>query len=313
MTDIREMFGTSKNTITINTKTTLYQYFNKEHIEEMWDVKFTDGKWEAFVEHYEQTFGEWVSFQMTEAICDLQGGLDWFIEKEEECNACEGKCRSEELEKCEDCGIELRIGCENKPSHHSIFNGCCDNCREEDEDEERQECVGGGDAKCAGKNWYKPSELDLGMCKACYNYMEEEANAEYCAICDKRLGMWKERGKNKYEMKCIIDNMLEEGFESYVCCGLCALDRIKQKTYEKKRNKEDTKNIQWCTRCRSQHEMPECEFVALPQSEGGHQPDWMYEKSEEEANPKSILEQEEEILNKIVIRKEDILALFGDG
>jgi len=33
------------------------------------------------------------------------------------------------------------------------------------------------------------------------------------------------------------------------------------------------KKIQWCDRCKSQHEMPRCEFIALPRSEGGHIPD----------------------------------------
>ena len=51
-----------------------------------------------------------------------------------------GKCESclgEEVEECEKCKIQLRIGSANNPSHHSIFNGCCDDCREgEDEDEE---------------------------------------------------------------------------------------------------------------------------------------------------------------------------------
>ena len=36
------------------------------------------------------------------------------------------------------------------------------------------------------------------------------------------------------------------------------------------------KNVQWCGRCRSQHEMPQCEFIALPRSEGGHIPDMLY-------------------------------------
>ncbi len=36
------------------------------------------------------------------------------------------------------------------------------------------------------------------------------------------------------------------------------------------------KKVQWCGRCRSQHEMPQCEFIALPRSEGGHIPDMMY-------------------------------------
>ena len=47
------------------------------------------------------------------------------------CDDCEGKCRSDETESCEKCSIELRIGCGNNPSDHSIFNGFCDDCREE--------------------------------------------------------------------------------------------------------------------------------------------------------------------------------------
>tara|TARA_R110002167_G_scaffold71803_3_gene202466 strand:- start:1747 stop:2646 length:900 start_codon:yes stop_codon:yes gene_type:complete len=52
-------------------------------------------------------------------------------EPEVECDDCEGKCRADETEKCEDCGVVLRIGCANNPSDHSIFDGCCDDCREE--------------------------------------------------------------------------------------------------------------------------------------------------------------------------------------
>jgi len=52
--------------------------------------------------------------------------------EEEECDDCEGKCRSNETEKCDDCGIELRIGCANNPSDHSIFNDYCDDCRGEE-------------------------------------------------------------------------------------------------------------------------------------------------------------------------------------
>ena len=36
------------------------------------------------------------------------------------------------------------------------------------------------------------------------------------------------------------------------------------------------KNIQWCNRCKTQHKMPRCEFIALPVSEGGHIPDGFY-------------------------------------
>lgn len=50
-----------------------------------------------------------------------------------QCDDCEGKCRADELEQCEKCGIKLRIGCANNPSDHSIFNDRCDDCREEEE------------------------------------------------------------------------------------------------------------------------------------------------------------------------------------
>ena len=52
------------------------------------------------------------------------------------CDDCEGPCKSEETEACDECGIELPIGCGNNPSDQSIFNGCCDDCREESIDEE---------------------------------------------------------------------------------------------------------------------------------------------------------------------------------
>ena len=37
---------------------------------------------------------------------------------------------------------------------------------------------------------------------------------------------------------------------------------------------------QWCSRCRKQHPMPQCEFIALPRSEGGHIPDYLYNYEE---------------------------------
>ena len=67
-------------------------------------------------------------------------------EQGEYCYDCEGKCRADETETCEKCEVELRIGCGNKPSDHSIFNGLCDDCREtesesetESEEEEEEE------------------------------------------------------------------------------------------------------------------------------------------------------------------------------
>jgi len=35
---------------------------------------------------------------------------------------------------------------------------------------------------------------------------------------------------------------------------------------------EEKPKIQWCGRCCSSHEMPPCEFIALPRHEGGHIP-----------------------------------------
>jgi hypothetical protein len=63
---------------------------------------------------------------------EWEGEPLWECEEEEECDDCEGKCRSNETEKCDDCGIELRIGCANNPSDHSIFNDLCDDCRGEE-------------------------------------------------------------------------------------------------------------------------------------------------------------------------------------
>lgn len=55
-------------------------------------------------------------------------------EEEDDCDDCEGKCRADETSSCDECGIELRNGCANNPSDHSIFDGCCDNCRDNDEE-----------------------------------------------------------------------------------------------------------------------------------------------------------------------------------
>lgn len=35
---------------------------------------------------------------------------------------------------------------------------------------------------------------------------------------------------------------------------------------------EEKPKIQWCGRCCSSHEMPPCEFIALPRHKGGHIP-----------------------------------------
>ena len=71
----------------------------------------------------------------TRKHCDECGGYGSNSEDEEECDDCEGKCRSNETETCEKCAVKLRIGCANNPSDESIFNGLCDACREEEEEE----------------------------------------------------------------------------------------------------------------------------------------------------------------------------------
>ena len=59
--------------------------------------------------------------------CDI-GGVNYV-----DCADCEGPCRADETESCENCGIELRIGCAENPSDHSIFDDRCDDCRVDDD------------------------------------------------------------------------------------------------------------------------------------------------------------------------------------
>jgi hypothetical protein len=63
------------------------------------------------------------------------------IVEKDECDDCEGKCRADETETCEKCAVELRIGCGNNPSDESIFNGLCDDCRDEEDVEEEVDIV----------------------------------------------------------------------------------------------------------------------------------------------------------------------------
>ena len=44
------------SSITINTEEKLYQYINKEDIEKMWDIKFTDKQWLKFVKEKQDQF-----------------------------------------------------------------------------------------------------------------------------------------------------------------------------------------------------------------------------------------------------------------
>jgi len=95
---------------------------------------------------------------------------DWcYREEEEECSECEGKCKSNEKEKCDDCGIELRIGCANNPSDHSIFDGCCDDCREVEEETICEDC----EVKNAESFSYY-----MNRCSDCC-YKREMSNREY--------------------------------------------------------------------------------------------------------------------------------------
>ena len=52
------------------------------------------------------------------------------------CESCEGECLSDVMEYCECCGVGKRNGCEMNPSDESIFDGMCDECRENEEEEE---------------------------------------------------------------------------------------------------------------------------------------------------------------------------------
>ncbi len=93
-----------------------------------------------FGKQVRETFGEdWVKLQ--EDFVDRLGWegskvyinktmalIEDYIEKIDK-----EKIEADKTEACEDCGVELRIGSENYPSDHSIFNGVCDDCREEEE------------------------------------------------------------------------------------------------------------------------------------------------------------------------------------
>ena len=55
---------------------------------------------------------------------------------------------------------------------------------------------------------------------------------------------------------------------------IVSMIKVKSNLFEEEEEEEKPK-IQWCGRCRSSHEMPRCEFIALPRSEGGHIPDML--------------------------------------
>ena len=98
--------------------------------------------------------------------------IGWTVIEEDECDACEGKCKSNETEKCDDCGVELRIGCANNPSDHSIFNDCCDDCRVEED----CNCILRGNNICY-------NEFNCENCGECLNWKGYEEGTKNCGEC----------------------------------------------------------------------------------------------------------------------------------
>ena len=113
---------------------------------------------------------------------DLRKLFDKLKEEDEYCDDCEGKCRADETETCEKCSVELRIGCGNKPSDHSIFNGLCDDCREDETDDDCAECCRCGEdvsndegqgKSVDGQYWCVDCVEDAHQCELCKKYVEE--------------------------------------------------------------------------------------------------------------------------------------------
>ena len=77
-----------KHDLQIDTSKVLYQYFTKEHIEDMWGVKFTQEKWEQFVEDKQNQFAEQMSNEMEESREYYEDPLieksEYFIDEEED-------------------------------------------------------------------------------------------------------------------------------------------------------------------------------------------------------------------------------------
>ena len=149
--------------------------------------------------------------QIEDADVDIENYFDCeeedsSSEEEEECDDCEGKCRADETETCDNCSVELRVGCGNKPSHHSIFNGLCDDCREdEEEEEESEEEKEKGCVKCGVRPRHNQTDEDGSyLCLKCEEEEEEEEDEEedeqcishppyYCdGGCGKIMGQGKE-------------------------------------------------------------------------------------------------------------------------
>ena len=172
------------------------------------------------------------------------------------CDICRDKCRSddetdydEEEDPCETC-----IVCVEKYDYKNTGRMCLthdpsDNCYSDDEGEYDCGCSSNTNNSVILINEHIDQEVyvcpdhehDFVVKKGFYNehtgWGKEEHDAKHekpieiieeCAICDKRLGIY----DGNYEMKCVIDNMLDDDFEAYNCCGLCALDKVKQRNFE---------------------------------------------------------------------------------
>ena len=121
----------------------------------------------------EDTIEEYIANNCSD--CEY-GGFKEFVDlRNDYCDDCEGPCKSEETEECDECGIELPIGCGNNPSDESIFNGCCDVCRKKEE-EDKFECE--WCKRLVDETEYLPSKDDdpsiLGndYCLDCYKKVE---------------------------------------------------------------------------------------------------------------------------------------------
>tara|TARA_R110002110_G_scaffold8247_2_gene41171 strand:+ start:118 stop:828 length:711 start_codon:yes stop_codon:yes gene_type:complete len=149
--------------------------------------------------------------------------------EEEYCDDCEGQCRADETEECEDCKIKLRIGCANNPSNHSIFDGCCDDCREEEEFYEVS-CAENPDVEYfntleeAKAFCDKHDDLDYGLIMLCDKHKKHigdwgdyEEEEEKCEKCDIRLGKY----EGTWEMKV--------EWCGKTMCGECALGKAERK------------------------------------------------------------------------------------
>ncbi len=85
------------------------------------------------------------------------------------------------------------------------------------------------------KKQKKPKKIKLKLKKKKKKKVEAKpVEIKKCAICDKRLGFF----DGKYEMEVMIENMIDDNFKSYRCCGMCGLDRAKQKNFELVRKKK---------------------------------------------------------------------------